>query len=257
MRAEDFFRLMLKEFRNCSDVEINAHFREFRKRFKKSPEILNSLSTDILSREGIVIDDAGIASLIEDLKQHKSESRESLLKAAAWFGTKSINLYIQEIQTQIRFANVCFGQYLVAKQKGDIDAIFLHIHHFIVHVACIDKLLDICAGSSMSIRARLFHQIVALDGVDLKRFRRMRNHLEHFEEHLEGWIYLHLGSPFLDMNLVDSHTTGLVEESCLRLLVCDKDEFVILGERFDLMECYRQIGILHKRTCELGDQRAG
>jgi hypothetical protein len=51
----------------------------------------------------------------------------------------------------------------------------------------IDKLIHLKPGSvRASYLGPLFHD-TGLD-LDLKQFRRLRNHLEHFEERLDDWI---------------------------------------------------------------------
>jgi hypothetical protein len=45
-------------------------------------------------------------------------------------------------------------------------------------------------------------QLLAGKGASLKPFRRLRNHLEHFDECLDRWIQEFDGHAFFDMNIV-------------------------------------------------------
>jgi hypothetical protein len=94
-------------------------------------------------------------------------------------------IYVREGVTQLDFAKRCFAEFETARDAGDIPRIFFNLHHFIVHVANVDKLLDPKTGSE---RAVLLTGRIDLSGIDLKPFRRLRNHLEHFDERLDSWV---------------------------------------------------------------------
>jgi hypothetical protein len=51
-------------------------------------------------------------------------------------------IYVREALTQLGFAKQCFAEFETAHDAGDIPRIFFNLHHFIVHVANVDKLLD-------------------------------------------------------------------------------------------------------------------
>jgi hypothetical protein len=57
------------------------------------------------------------------------------------------DIYLQEVDIQIEFAEKCFDNYKIAKYHKDIPEIFFHIHHFVIHVANIGKLLDLKPSS--------------------------------------------------------------------------------------------------------------
>ena len=69
--------------------------------------------------------------------------------------------------------------------------------------------------------------------------RVLRNHLEHFEERLDAWSYLHIGNPVLDMNIINSSTKDINFKDCLRVLDLEQDVIYILGEQFRLKELYK------------------
>ena len=77
-----------------------------------------------------------------------------------------------------------------------------------------------------------------LTGIDLKALRRLRNHLEHFDERLDNWVLHNEGKPFFDMNLVDG-TLGFPEKAFLRAM--DGDIFKFYGESYDLSELFSQL----------------
>ena len=111
------------------------------------------------------------------------------------------NIYIGEARTQIRFALRAHQHFLQARDANDAEEIFSSLHHFMVHLAAVDRLLDLKSNSD---RASILESKIDLRGIDLKPARRMRNHLEHYDERLDKWIAAHDGHAFFDMNI----TTG-------------------------------------------------
>lgn len=150
-------------------------------------------------------------------------------------------VYVQEALTQIEFAKQCYLYYRRAKVRGDIPKIFLHIHHFVVHASNIDKLLDSKPGSD---REAILTGHVDLNGVNLKPFRRLRNHLEHFDERLDMWVDGYDGYPFFDMNTVTG-TRGFPKKAFLRAL--DGDTFKFHGEDYSLAKIYDEVIKIEKR----------
>ena len=110
------------------------------------------------------------------------------------------------------------------------------MHHFVVHVANVDKLLT--PAKSASLRAKLLSEHFDMTSINLKDFRRLRNHLEHFDERLDNWILNYEGYTFFDMNLVDG-TKGFPEKAFLRAM--DGDIFKFHGESYDLAQMFEEL----------------
>ena len=95
-------------------------------------------------------------------------------------------IYIQEALTQIQFAKSSWVAFLELEgRKGKVLDVFLHLQHFLTHAAIVDKILDPKKDSE---RYRVMSGHVDLSRIDLKPFRRLRNHLEHFDERLDKWV---------------------------------------------------------------------
>lgn len=105
----------------------------------------------------------------------------------------------------------------------------------IVHAANVDKILN---PKPPNPRIQVLRKCIDLTGIDLKALRRLRNHLEHFDERLDEWIANYEGKPFFDMNLVDG-TRGFPEKVFLRAM--DRDIFKFYGESYDLAELFAQL----------------
>lgn len=145
-------------------------------------------------------------------------------------------IYIEEIKHQIQYAKKCFDSYKKARQNNEISLIFFYVHHFVVHVANVDKLLT--PAKSTSLRAKLLSEHFDMTSINLKDFRRLRNHLEHFDERLDNWILNYEGYTFFDMNLVDG-TKGFPEKAFLRAM--DGDIFKFHGESYDLAQMFEEL----------------
>ena len=142
-------------------------------------------------------------------------------------------VYIQEAQTQIEYAKLSWTAFLgLEKQMDVVLDIFLHLQHFLAHAAIVDKILDPKEGSE---RHRVLADHVDLSSIDLKPFRKLRNHLEHFDERLDRWVSEYDGKPFFDMNLVTG-TKGYPKKAYLRVL--DGHTYKFHGEDYDLDYLY-------------------
>lgn len=150
-------------------------------------------------------------------------------------------VYVREALTQSRFAIQCFGDFEAAQKRDDVQAVFFNLHHFIVHVANIDKLLDPKPGSP---RAAALAGHIDLRGIDLKPFRRLRNHLEHFDERLDMWVANYDGYPLFDMNIVTG-AKGFPAKAFLRAL--DGDTFMFHGEQYPLRPLQAAVNQLYAR----------
>ena len=150
-------------------------------------------------------------------------------------------IYLGEARTQIDFAKTCYAAYLRAARNNDVCETFFQLHHFIVHAVNLDELLDAKPGTD---REAILAGHCSLDGVDLKPFRRLRNHLEHFDERLDMWVSKYDGHPFFDMNIVTG-AQGFRKFAFLRAL--DGDVFLFHGEEYPLTDLYRQLLEIEKR----------
>ncbi len=142
---------------------------------------------------------------------------------------------------QIDFARRCFAEFERAQAFDDVPSVFFNLHHFIVLVANVDKLLDPKPGSQ---RASLLAGQIDLSDMDLKTFRRLRNHLEHFDERLDMWVANYDGHAFFDMNIVTG-AKGFPTKAFLRAL--DGDIFKFHGEDYPLQTLRDAVETLHSR----------
>jgi len=150
-------------------------------------------------------------------------------------------IYLREADHQVQYAKTCFADYKAAEAIQDIPKIFFHVHHFVVHIANIDKLLD---PKPSNPRKEVLQNFIDLTKLDVKLFRRLRNHLEHFDERLDDWVKNYHGHPFFDMNLVTG-TKGFPDKAFLRAL--DGSVFKFHGESYELNTLYQQLLEIEKQ----------
>jgi hypothetical protein len=123
-------------------------------------------------------------------------------------------IYLQEAKTQAEFAKRSYAAFRDAEKVHAVVEVFLHLDHFLIHATNIDRILDTKPGTE---RAAILNSHVDLSGVDLNPFRRLRNHLEHFDERLDRWVKDFDGNAFFDMNIVTG-AKGFPEKAFLRAL---------------------------------------
>lgn len=139
-------------------------------------------------------------------------------------------IYVDEARTQIRFAVLAHDRFLTARAASNTEEIFSSLHQFFVHVACVDRLLVIRPNTR---RALILDGRIDLQGINLKTARRMRNHLEHYDERLDKWIEKHEGHAFFDMNITTG-SSGFPYHNALRAL--DGDTLYFMGETYSISE---------------------
>ncbi len=144
-------------------------------------------------------------------------------------------IYIQEAKTQTEFARRCYEAFQEAERVSAVTDVFFHLHHFLVHASNIDRILDAKSGTD---RHTILVGHVDLSGIDLKPFRRLRNHLEHFDERLDRWVREFDGHAFFDMNIMTG-AKGFPEKAFLRAL--DGETFKFLGEGYNMTDLYRAV----------------
>jgi hypothetical protein len=148
---------------------------------------------------------------------------------------KKWQFYTREAYLQIEFAEHSWSAFIDAEKHDRKKEIFLHLQHYLSHAAMVDKLLDTKDGRK---RSKILNCHIDLSDVDLKLFRRLRNHLEHFDERLDKWVAHYEGHTFFDLNLV-AGTKGLPKKSFLRAL--DSHIYKFYGESYDLNPLHKTL----------------
>lgn len=150
-------------------------------------------------------------------------------------------VYLQEISTQIEFAKRSYTAFRHAEACNAIEDVFLQLHHFVIHATNIDKILDTKPNME---RHSILAGHIDMTKVDLKPFRRLRNHLEHFDERLDQWVREYDGHPFFDMNIVTG-AKGFPKKAYLRAL--DGDTYRFHGDEYNMTELYDSILEIERR----------
>ena len=99
---------------------------------------------------------------------------------------KWIEMSIREISTQCKFASIAFDN-LSKKGRESTDAAFSSAHSFLSHAANVSKLLkatDILSPNAGGVVG----DILGVDEDTAIHDRKLRNHLEHYDERLQRWI---------------------------------------------------------------------
>jgi len=95
-----------------------------------------------------------------------------------------IEMSIREIWTQAHFAGIAYS-HIEPKAANSIDTVFSSIHSFLSHCAMVSKML---AAEDDEHPPKYIGDILGIPRESLIHQRVFRNHLEHYDERLKGWI---------------------------------------------------------------------
>jgi hypothetical protein len=148
---------------------------------------------------------------------------------------QKIDFYIQEAIAQAEYALMAYNGYETALLASNTKLVFYHLHHFVLHVTNIDKLLFPKANN---FRSEILKSIQDKIQVEFSSIRSLRNSLEHFDERLDKYIKNYSGQAFFDCNIVTG-TKGFPEKDFLRAI--DGNTYKFYGEDFDLTEIHGRL----------------
>ena len=148
---------------------------------------------------------------------------------------KQESFYIQEADAQAEYALMAYASYELALKDHDTKLVFYHLHHFVIHITNIDKILF---PTNNNFRSNLLTNIQKSVNIDIKPIRKLRNHLEHFDERMDNYVKNYKGQAFFDNNLVTG-AKGFPKHDCLRAL--NGNIYIFYGEEFDLGEIYQHL----------------
>ncbi|RXJ68170.1 hypothetical protein CRV08_07900 [Halarcobacter ebronensis] len=148
---------------------------------------------------------------------------------------KQIDFYIQETISQCEYAIYEYKQYKKSLKDHDIKMIFLHLHHFVLHSTSLDKMIF---PHNNDFRKNIIKPIQERMSKKFKIIRKLRNHLEHFDERLDKYVKNYKGQAYFDCNLVTG-AKGFPINNCLRAL--DGDNYIFYGEQFNIEEIYIEL----------------
>ncbi|MBE9397623.1 hypothetical protein IOQ59_10160 [Pontibacterium sp. N1Y112] len=145
---------------------------------------------------------------------------------------KRESLYVQEAEAQAEYALMAYESYKRALEGKDVKSVFYHLHHFVVHVTNIDKILF---PNKNRFRSEILKETQSKTSIDISSIRRLRNHLEHFDERMDNYVKNYKGQAYFDNNLITG-AKDFPKHNCLRAL--DGDTYIFYGEEFNLDEIY-------------------
>lgn len=116
--------------------------------------------------------------------------------------THFINIYKMQILDQIGLAEVTYAEILA--NETNPDPLFMHLHHFILHVSNVMKLVQPNAKEDTDFRKYRSIQIKkaypSLPEINPKDIN-VRNDFEHFDERLDSWVINSRSHNYVDKNI--------------------------------------------------------
>jgi len=154
-----------------------------------------------------------------------------------------INIYIDQVKDQVREAESAFSFILTNQENHDI--LFSSIHHFIIHVSNVVKLLqpnfkddnDFRKYRALSI-AEKYINIPKIDQKDV----HIRNDFEHFDERIDYWIINSKRHNYADKNTGSINAIqGLDPNDNFRWFDNKNMVLYFCGQSYDLNKLYQYI----------------
>ncbi len=173
-----------------------------------------------------------------------------------------LKMYIYESHLQAKFAQYAYNQ-IIKSLRGLLNLsplddtvlretltleVFYHAHSFLTHVANISKIL---APAKNGERKEVLEELDLLGrDLEIHKARRLRNHLEHYDERLETWFKKSKVHNYADMNIVPrSAIRGIDPKDFLRNLDPNTLRFMFQAEDYELPKLKQEIDLIKER-CE-------
>jgi len=162
-----------------------------------------------------------------------------------------IRAYIHELNLQAKFAQYAYNQMIENMRSPSEDSlfkVFYHAHAFLIHVSNISKILEPEKGKK---RKELFEELgLSEEELELHRARRLRNHLEHYDERLETWFKESKAHNYADMNIMPrSAIVGIDPKDFLRNLDPNTLRFMFQREDYELPKFKAEVDLIREK-CE-------
>ena len=123
-----------------------------------------------------------------------------------------LKIYKDQILDQIKSAELSYAQ--ISNPDIDIDSLFLDIHHFIIHVSNVVKLIQPKISGDLDFKnyrtKQLRHKNPNLPDID-PRLTRVRDDFEHYDERIDSWIINSKRHNYADKNLGSVSPSGAIK----------------------------------------------
>ena len=158
-----------------------------------------------------------------------------------------IRIYTDQIKDQIAEAEKAYS--LISSAPTDHDLVFSAIHHFIIHVSNVVKLLqpnikddnDFRKFRSLSIR-KAYPTIPDLNPKDIG----IRNDFEHFDERIDYWVINSKSHNYMDKSIgnigLGQAVAGIDSKDSFRWFNFQEMTLSFCGKNYDLKSLFDYIG---------------
>jgi hypothetical protein len=172
----------------------------------------------------------------------------------------SERIFLVEIANQISGARRALRRLRRASREGNAEAVYDDVADLLGHAAIVSKIL--CPPENKkrpqsTNRGEYLRAVLNVEAPDPVLNRGLRNHLEHIDERLEGWIDMDELGIYVDKSLLPvSLVAGGKTVRQIRFLALDTGIYSFLDEQFDLTAIMtsldRIFDAVMRRQCLLG-----
>jgi hypothetical protein len=168
------------------------------------------------------------------------------------------SIYLNSIAGECEFAlkAIAICNFHLNREERGTTEFFEAAQDFLQHSAVISKTLWPSDKKAQS-RGQHLRSSLGIDDSHPLKDRRLRNHLEHYDERLDDWANSSLNHNMVDKMIVNSRSAiggdiWLTDGDILRLFETDTMTFVFRGESFDMQKlCDGVVDVKKRSTARL------
>jgi len=154
-----------------------------------------------------------------------------------------IKIYREQILDQINGAEISYSN--LTKKNIEINYLFLNIHHFIVHISNVFKIVQPKITDELSFKnyrvKNLKIKYTQIPQIEPKLLH-IRNDFEHFDERIDNWIINSKNHNYADKNIGDLKSIkGLDPKDSFRWYNPETKILYFCGNEYPLDDLYKYI----------------
>jgi hypothetical protein len=159
-------------------------------------------------------------------------------------------IYLGEIIMQADMTVLIVHNINVAVTQGHTVQAFGLLHYLLIHAGIVSRMLWPPSGKARRVRrARELREMLGVDDTHTLADRRLRNHLEHYDERLDSWVEESPRHGFVD-RLIGPRAgiQGVDDRDVFRLFDPVANLFIFRGESFAIQSLVDGLDDIRERA---------
>lgn len=133
--------------------------------------------------------------------------------------------------------------------ERNVDNVYRHAHSLLTHAANVSKLICRESPEGNPKRVSMLQDLLAVPAASLEILarRKLRNHLEHFDQRIDEWVASNQALQIVDRNVGPLRVVQAIfgPQAVWRHYDSEQRTFTVRGETFDLVELLKAVSVVH------------